>query len=251
MKEASKTYDRRRRFLRGLAGLSLLLVWLVPAGGLRVARGDYALDASGLALFNVTVVSPDDTSTGGQAVRVLYRSDSFSYDYGTNRYRLLDGRQGYHQLAAMERTSATLAGKPRAREFMERRGWNRHVAPSIPTILIPTPTPIPEPTPTPEPTPGPDQVAPANLPPAQRLIRQTEIFARERKDLVDKTRYGLGGENMTEEQGRQERLRLLRLQRGVLTSFFTVDDSYVSASLATLDKLTSTVETTGRFDFEY
>ena len=250
MKADSKT-NHRRRNLRWLAGISVLMTGLLAGGGLRDARGDHALDESGLALFNVTVVSPDDTSTGGQAVRVLYRSDSFSYDHGTNRYRLLDGRQGYHKLAAMERTSATLAGKPNARDYMEHHRWNRHVSPAIPTILIPTPTPIPEPTPTPEPTPGPDQVAPANLSPAQRLIRQTEIFARERKDLVDKTRYGLGGENMTEEQGRQERLRLLRLQRGVLTSFFTADDSYVSASLATLDKLTSTVENTGRFDFEY
>ena len=250
MKADSKSNHRHLR-LRWLAGLLVWMVCLLPGGGLRVARADYALDESGLGLFNVTVVSPDDTSTRGQAVRVLYRSDSFSYDHGTNRFRLLEGRQGYHQLADMERTSATLAGKPVARAYMERRGWHRHMSPSIPVILIPTPTPIPEPTPTPEPTPGPDQVAPANLSPAQRLIRQTEIFARERTDLVDKTRYGTGGETLTEEQARQERLRLLRSQRGILTSFFKTDDSYVSASLATLDKLTSMVENTGRFDFEY
>ncbi len=250
MKAESET-NHRRRNLRWLSGVTVFVACLMSAGGLRTARADHALDANGLALFNVTVVTSDDVSTGGQAVRVLYRSDSFSYDYGFNRYRLLDGRQGYHQLADMERTSATLAGKGAARVYMERRRWNLHVAPVIPVILIPTPTPIPEPTPTPEPTPGPDRVAPANLSPAQRLIRQTEIFARERKTLVDKTRYGLGGENMTEEQGRQERLRLLRLQRGILTSFFTVDDPYVSASLSVLDKLTSTVESKGRFDFEY
>ncbi|PKO15997.1 hypothetical protein CVU37_11620 [candidate division BRC1 bacterium HGW-BRC1-1] len=250
MKAESVTKHARRN-LRWLAGASVFLVCLILAGGLRTAQADHALDANGLALFNVTVVTPENSSTGGNAVRVLYRSDSFSYDYGFDRYRLLDGRQGYHQIADMERTSATLAGKRSAREYMERRRWHLHVSPGIPVILIPTPTPIPEPTPTPEPTPGPDQVAPAHLPLAQRLIRQTEIFARERKDLVDKTRYGMGGETMTEEQGRQERLRLLRLQRGILTSFFTVDDSYVSASLSALDKLTSTVENKGRFDFEY
>ena len=245
----SRPHHPSRRAPRA-ALLLAVLVWM--AVGPRAAMADHALRQDGTALFNVTVVT--DGTTVPRLVRVLYKPESFSYDYRTDRQRFLRGRSAYHELASHAATSATVSTRREARRFMEERAWERHTPPPPLRIALPTPTPMPIPTPTPEPTPGPDRVVPAaeGVTLGERLIRQAEIFVREKKRLSDEIQLGKpGSPPPTDAEGREMRVKLLNQHKGVILTYFPADDTMVSATLAAIDDQTSTVRRTGRFDFEY
>lgn len=233
------------------AALLLALLACMVAGQ-RGAMADHALRQDGLALFNVTVMT--DHTTAPRLRRVLHKSESFSYDYRSDRQRFLRGRSAYNDLATYEVTSATISTRRDARRFMEQRGWERHTPPPPLHIAVPTPTPMPIPTPTPEPTPGPDRVVPASegLSLGDRLIRQAEIFVRERKRLSDEIALGKpGSARPSDAEGLALRVKLLGQQKGIILTYFPSDDAMVSGTLTAIDDQTSTVLRTGRFDFEY
>ncbi len=214
------------------------------------ARADHALRRDGLALFNVAVIA--DNTTAARALRVFYKPDSFVYDFRRDSQRLLRGRQAFLELADYAVTSATISGKNEARNFMIARGWADFMPTPVPRVTAPTPTPTPIPTPTPTPTPGPDQVAPRYLPIDQRVLRQNQIFVKEKEDLVQRVKFGgPRGEALDEVQGREMRLKMLERQKKILLEEYPQDEALVKAGLAALDDQTSSVSSTGKFSWEY
>lgn len=210
-------------------------------------RADFVLLQDGRALFNVRVVDTDTTQA--RPLRVIFKPQSFGYDYDRNSPFLLRGRSDVYWVADYVTTTTEL-GKSGAREWMQARRWNRYTAPPPPRVPVITPAP-----PTPVPTPAEEEVTPANvadplLPIEKRIQRQLDIFIEEQTTLAEQIRLYLKVGGLDAARARQMRQELLQKQIRVLEKHYPADDDLVARAKEALENQRKVVEEKGRFNFE-
>ncbi len=230
--------------LRGSVVFALFMIF----GFVGSARADHALLQDGRALFNVRVVDTD--TTGARPLRVMFKPQSFGYDYWQNSPFLLRGRSEMYNIADFATTSTEITGSAAAREWIKANQWHMYVAPPPPVIPKITPAP-----PTPVPTPSEDELTPPNvadplLPIEARVQRQLDIFIQEQTTLAEQLKLYTKGGGVDSGRSRQMRLDLIKRQSRVLEKYFPAGDDLVVRAKEALQHQLERVQDQGRFNFE-
>lgn len=227
---------------------SALVAGLFLTGLVGSARADYALLQDGRALFNVRVVDTDTTEA--RPLRVLFKPQSFGYDYRKNSPFLLRGRSDMFNVADFVTTSTEITGTSAARQWVRGSEWHTYVPPPQPVIAKITPAP-----PTPVPPPTEDEVTPPNvadplLPVEQRVQKQLDIFIQEQTTLAEQLKLYKKAGGVDVGRARQMRLDLLKRQARVLDKHYPAGDELIVIAKEALQHHIKLVQEQGRFNFE-
>ncbi len=233
-----------RRFVQLLAAAALTVAALAATSE---ARADYALLQDGRGLFNVRVVDTQSTAAGN--MQVIFKPESFGYNFYTDSPFLLRGHSDVYKVADYVTTS-TQVGKEGARRFMGQKAWHRYTPPPprvIPVFSTAPPTPVPTATPVPPP---PENVADPSLPIEQRIQRQLDIFIHEQTTLAEQLKLLSRMGTSDPEKGKQQRVDLLKIQVQVLENYYPSTDDLVIRAREALQHQQSQVAQSGKFNFE-
>lgn len=213
------------------------------------AFADHVLLTDGTALFNVSLV--DNISTSARPLRVIYRNNSFLYDYHRESPTWLGNQiSGQFHIADYITTTTQLKDKKQMRAFFEQHHWQQYHEPVTQPLTMPTPQPTPILTPVPRETPLPVNVASTSLPLEERLIAQQDMFMQEQQNLARDIRTSITAGALTETQATALRLQWLNAQKQVLDQFYPRDDERVREAKARWEIQFNEVRGLGKFHFE-
>jgi hypothetical protein len=210
---------------------------------------DHALTQDGTGVFNVSIEAT--ATTWSRPLRVRWRPGSFEYDY--DRHLIIQSHSTGSALfwIADYITTETELGKDEARLFMRSRGWNKYVPPPPMIVTLPTPTPIVSPTASPVATVAPTELADPLLPISERIEKQREIFLDQQQALVARISFALKMHEITQQDGKEYRKKLIERQLRVLERYFPKDNEQVKLTIEALEDQLQKIEENGRFSWEF
>ena len=98
---------------------------------------------------------------------------------------------------------------------------------------------------------APTELADPLLPISERIEKQREIFLDQQQALVARISFALKMHEITQQDGKEYRKKLIERQLRVLERYFPKDNEQVKLTIEALEDQLQKIEENGRFSWEF